>query len=101
MNLAFADFLYCALYLTTHFISWNSTIGIIFASIRLGNVYSEWISVGVVAAVRSFTVTNPGKITIFSSRRNRIIIFVLIRIYGFAYLIPSKGHFEVSNVPSV
>ena len=49
-----------------------------------------------VAVCRRSTVTNPGKITLFSSRRNRIIMLISIRIYSLSLLIPTN--FGVSSV---
>ena len=63
---------------------------------RYSNAYADWMSIAMVAVCRRSTVTNPGKITLFSSRRNRIIMLISIRIYSLSLLIPTN--FGVSSV---
>ena len=52
-------------------------------------IVSEWMSVALVAASLCIKITNPGKITILCSRKNRIIIVICIRIYGLILFIPT------------
>ena len=66
-------------------------------------IVSEWMSVALVAASLCIKITNPGKITILCSRKNRIIIVICIRIYGLILFIPTysgvsfmKTFFEIT-----
>ena len=97
MNLALADFLYCAFnfsFFILSFVRKKFDLGIGFcvidANIRYSNSIAAWLSVSMVAASLCITITNPGRKTIFSSRKNRILIIVAIRIYGFLLLIPTN-----------
>ena len=97
LNLAFSDLLYCTcclsidtiLYMRKKWV-WGLALCKFYANIIYSTAYSAWLSVAMVAASRCITITNPGKETIFSSRSNRMIIFVCIRIYGFLLLIPDN-----------
>ena len=69
---------------------WGLAFCKFYANIIYSTAYSAWLSVAMVAASRCITIANPGKETIFSSRTNRMIIFVCIRIFGFLLLIPDN-----------
>ena len=69
---------------------WGLTFCKIFANVIYSTAYSAWLSVAMVAVSRSVTIVNPGKETIFSSRRNRLITFLFIRIFAFLPLIPDN-----------
>ena len=97
MNLAFSDLIYCALCLSTNAISlikekweWGIHLCIIYANILHATAYSAFMSVAMIALSRCIAVTNIGKPTIFSSKRNQILIVVSIRLYGFILLIPTN-----------
>ena len=97
LNLAFSDLLYCLcvcsintiLYMRKKWV-WGLTFCKIFANIIYSTAYSAWLSVAMVAVSRCITIVNPGKETIFSSRRNRLITFLFIRIFAFLPLIPDN-----------
>ena len=50
------------------------------------------MSVALVAWSRCLVTLKAGKESIITYRRNRIIIFILVRIYSFALLIPANFH---------
>ena len=114
LNLAFSDMLYCACCMSINTIlymrkrwDWGLPLCRFYANIIYSNAYSAWMSVAMVAASRCVTIVNASKPTIFSSRKNRLAIYILIRIYGFVLLIPdnigvSQFHLlVVSASPSV
>ena len=97
LNLALADLLYClinlpllALQKSGH--DWNLglTFCKIIANIRYSNAYADWMSLAMIAVSRCSSVTNPGKVTIFASRKARISILIGIRIYALTLLIPTN-----------
>ena len=103
LNLAFADLTYCLINLPIDVLrklqyrwEWSLPVCQFVANIRYSNAYADWMSIAMVAVCRRSTVTNPGKITLFSSRRNRIIMLISIRIYSLSLLIPTN--FGVSSV---
>ena len=117
LNLAFADLMYCSINLPIVVIQklnqdWTldlptcrcltniryrwvcfdkySASNINNLKICFSNAYADWMSLAMIAASLCSEVTSLGQQTIFSSRRNRILILIFIRIYGFVLLIPTN-----------
>ena len=103
LNLAFSDFIYCAVNLpmySYYFLyqkwDWGLKMCKIAVNIRGINSYAAWLSVAMVAVSRCLVVTNSRKCaTLFSCRRNQIVIIILIWIYATALNLPSD--FEVKK----
>ena len=108
LNLAFCDLMYCLFnyptwciqYLSTSW-HWGKVYCIINANIRFSNAYSSYMSVALVAWSRCLVKMKAGKKTIITSRRNRLIIFVLVRIYSFVLLIPANFHVRIKKINSL
>ena len=97
LNLAFADLLYCSINLPIYVVhqlqyewKWNLPFCQFIANIRYSNAYADWMSLAMIALCLNFNITKPRKETILSSRRNRILILVFIRLYGFILLMPTN-----------
>ena len=56
----------------------------------IGNtlLYSEWMSIAMIAVVRCNGIMKSGKPSMFSSRRTRYLVFVLIRLFCVTFLLP-------------
>ena len=68
--------------------------------ICFSNAYADWMSLAMIAASLCSEVTSLGQQTIFSSRRNRILILIFIRVYGFVLLIPTNLGVSLLGVPT-
>ena len=97
LNLAFCDLMYCLFNHPTWCLQYLSTswrLGklycIINGNIRFSNAYSAYMSVALVAWSRCLVTVRAGKVSIISSRKNRIIIFVMVRVYSLVLLIPTN-----------
>ena len=96
LNLAFADFFVCGFNIFQHvYQSSNPIICIIIDNLGYSNEYSEFMSLAMLAAFRCLSVIYPGKASIMSYGTNRIMVFILIRIYSLLLLIPYN--FDVSK----
>ena len=101
LNLALNDLLYCACCLSINTIvyirrrwDWGQTTCQLYANVVYSNAYSAWMSVALIAASRCLIIANPGRETIFSTRKNRVFAFILIRIISILMLVPD-------NIPGV
>ena len=97
VNLAFADLLYCLIYLSPFLIaplggrSWMLTEAYckFFAYSYTSTKLTSWMSVAMVAMSRCIMVSNHGVSEFLSSKRNQVLIMIFLRIYGFICILPT------------
>ena len=91
MNLAISDILYSVFYFIGNIDGiWTYKYSCYVVRKLIGNtlLYSEWMSIAMIAVVRCNGIMKSGKPSMFSSRRTRYLVFVLIRLLCVTFLLP-------------
>ena len=102
LNLAISDILYSVFYFIGNIDGiWTYKYSCYVVRKLIGNtlLYSEWMSIAMIAVVRCNGIMKSGKPSMFSSRRTRYLVFVLIRLLCVTFLLPlpSKVRFIAPN----
>ena len=102
LNLAISDILYSVFYFVGNIDGiWTYKYSCYVVRKLIGNtlLYSEWMSIAMIAVVRCNGIMKSGKPSMFSSRRTRYLVFVLIRLLCVTFLLPlpSKVRFIAQN----